>query len=62
MECFSFVRSSAPPEQFADDAADDELDRVIGFLAHGEQLVGPADTDAQQLIDSDPEEEEFIDI
>ncbi|KAF7025744.1 hypothetical protein CFC21_037901 [Triticum aestivum] len=57
MECFSFVRSSAPPEQFADDAADDELDRVIGFLAHGEQLVGPADTDEQQLIDSDSEEE-----
>ncbi|VAH84504.1 unnamed protein product [Triticum turgidum subsp. durum] len=62
MECFSFVRSSAPPEQFTDDVAEDELDRVIGFLAHGEQLVGPADTDEQQLIDSDPEEEEFIDI
>ncbi|KAF7032810.1 hypothetical protein CFC21_043943 [Triticum aestivum] len=62
MECFSFVRSSAPPEQFTDDVAEEELDRVIGFLAHGEQLVGPADTDEQQLIDSDPEEEEFIDI
>ncbi|KAF7039816.1 hypothetical protein CFC21_049764 [Triticum aestivum] len=61
MECFSFVRSSAPPEQFTDDVAEDELDRVIGFLAHGERLVGPADTDEQQPVDSDPEEDEFID-
>ncbi|KAI5002510.1 hypothetical protein ZWY2020_027160 [Hordeum vulgare] len=63
MECFSFVRSSPPPEQLTDDVAEDEFELVIGFLAHGEQLVGPAETDdEQQFIDSDdPEEEEFID-
>ncbi|KAI4963564.1 hypothetical protein ZWY2020_011362 [Hordeum vulgare] len=38
MECFSFVRSSPPPEQLTDDVAEDEFELVIGFLAHGEQL------------------------